>query len=121
MFPRAGQHASIRWWHCATSEVPGPNTPHYAAFCFSGLKLRRLLTGLVVIERGQTVKRDIASPFTRQVRQFADQLKPHFFMALAARRKDLAGNQSDFMGQPVLGVNDAVDPADRNSLRALVE
>jgi hypothetical protein len=63
----------------------------------------------------------VAPALPRQLRQFTQQFKPDVFMALGARRKSLSANQSDLMGQAVLRVDYAVDPALGDRVRALIE
>ena len=74
---------------------------------------------VLVVESGQAVERNVPSPFALQFGQFAHQFEPDLFMALGARRKNLSPNERYFVRQPMLRVNDPVNSAFGDDVRAL--
>jgi hypothetical protein len=75
---------------------------------------------IFIVEYREAVERNVAAPFLCQARQHANQFEADGFMAFGARWKSLSGNQRYLMGQAMLRVNDAIDPAVRDGVRAFV-
>ena len=66
---------------------------------------------LFVVEHRQAIERNMAAPLALQIGQITDELKPDFFMTLAARREGLSPDQRDLVGQAMLRVNHTINSA----------
>jgi hypothetical protein len=60
----------------------------------------------------------MATPLAFQIGQIADEFKPDFLMALAARREGLSPDQRYLVGQAMLCVNHTINSAFGNNRRA---
>jgi hypothetical protein len=105
--PRAAQQL-IPGWPCGKKNK-------YPGKCISAWP------SVFVIQNRQAVKRNIAAPFALQLRQFTDEFKPDFLMALSTGREYLSSKQRYFVRQTMLRMSHSVDSAFRDGFRALVK